>query len=461
MSIISKIVEWANSGPLDDPGTAKTNDGYVASEQPTNENHNFIWNFRDRKMNELVRETAIRGLTPPNMDRDLSCAGFNSKSLDWANPESALNTLTYATDSLIHLARGWDYARNKPVVYVLLEDDDSKISVIYEDDDYTIKSEDWGIVPGIALMKPEAIACDGPTVFILFGNASGEAVLQSYNAQTRSSLPIATLVTSLSIGTGGKGRQSLIVADDTRLAFVAVLESTAGGDSIAVVDKSLAGGTLQTGIGNAESAATTFPRPTLTTDGEALFFVTYDSVSAEYYLCVADIDDLSSATGAGGSLVRDEIIGGEPGELVNTGRLTLVPLDTGAVSAYDKDDTDTFPPQLDGVMDTIGDVDISTGDLVRSAFDGLYVWFLYLNDESAPPNDQGVLVAFSAAEMSLRSKSTSWAKEKARIITSRGSNPTKRESRLVVSDGALWLIPDTTATSDAKIQRVPNLKTRI
>lgn len=456
---IENVREWANSGDVSEPSTTKQDDGYEGAEQPFNEHHNWIWNFRDKKTNQTSNRLNRTHIANPGTAIGAFCEGKQNVNTDWIHPYGWPNTKDLGSDTVINMCRGWNYALKQPVIYAVYKGDSTKIVEFRNDNsvgnDFDIDKEDHAITldaPGSENI--EAICCDGPNIYLLC-EVSGSTKLYKFNVNPWSASKVASKSVSISQDTAGLGRNAIIVANANLLAFIGRGEHGGSNKVINTVTKDLV--TVVSGRGNSPVSTTYFPGTGLVSDQSTVFFTFYSTTTDNLLLCAADLSDLSTATGTGGAF-GTKIIGDDTkkaGGIIYDGRHISVLRDDGYVASFNKD-IDRWRT-LDFQFENAKSPD---EDFPKLVYDGFTAWSILQHDGDDDSNN-GFVAPLRVNEICLDHPTTRTIQKKEFLSTYTDGATIMEDTRMIYSDGCLWISPKVASTSPGtQLFRIPNLMNR-
>lgn len=447
---------WANAGDVTEPSTVKQDDGYDGAEQPFNEHHNWIWNNRDIKENKKTDRLNRTHIASPGTSIADFCSNLNSRlTNDWLHPYATQNLISFGASPVVNMCRGWNYVRKQEVIYAVIRGDNTKIVEIRNADDFSIETEDHLItvdVPGLETI--EAICCDGPFIYVMIEN-TGSAGIYKYATNPWSATKVAFLATPIDIDLTGKGKNNIIVADTSNLAFVGVNEATLAARSINIVPKTLL--SVASGRGNAPSSATYFAGTGLCSDGFTCFFGVYSSAADNTLLCAGNIADPTIATGLSGSFTAQTIgaVAINPGGLIHDGRHISILRSDGYVSSFNKDIPKWRP--LDFQFENTFSPDEK---FPKITYDGFTAWAILQHDGDSDANN-GFIAPFRPDDICLDHPTTRIIQNKIFLSTFTDGATIMEETRMEYADGCLWFNPEVlSAGGGANLFRVPNILNR-
>lgn len=447
---LQNITVWANSEVnVDYPGVTLEDAGYLGEEQPFNEHHNWIWNVRDKRLNALTQRANATDIEPPNTEIEDYCAAIYkaSSGRDWIHPYSGSNSYSFGGDSPIFMCRGWNYALGKPVLYLILQGDATKIVEIRNDKDFGMTREDHSVsITGTM----DAICCDGPHIYTL-GVNGGTARVTKIITDPWSATPVGAGGSPVVIDTSGFGRNNIIVADSNHIAFIGKDEATDQNVAVNVYTKDLVN---SQGSGNAPNSATDYPGTALCTDGFTLFFTTTSVTGGNTMLCAANISNPAIATGAGGAFTAKVIgaSGTKAGHTIYDGRHVSVLRDDGYIASFNKD-IDRYK-NLDFLFENAKSPD---SIFPKFLFDGFTGWAIMQHDGDDDSNN-GFIAPFRPQEICLDHPTTRTIQKKQFLSSYTNAVPFMGKTRFEYSDGCLWYITD--AGTSSALQRLPNILNR-
>lgn len=449
---LENVIVWANSETnVDYPGSTLEDAGYLGEEQPFNEHHNWIWNVRDKRLNKLTDRANRTHIAPPGSNIENFCSGlYDLNTEDWIHGYSGINTYAFTPPGLpIYMCRAWNYTLKRPVLYVVAQNDNTKIMEIRNADDFSIEKVDHSVsITGTI----DAICSDGPYLYILGVNL-GSARVTKIATNPWSATPVLEGGSPILIDTNGYGRNKIIVASSTHIAFIGKDESTDQNKAVNVWAKADFAN-LQ-GSGNAPSSATDYPGTALCSDGSTLFFTTTSTTSGNTMLCAANIANPGIATGLGGAFTA-KIIGGfgtKAGHTIYDGRHISVIRDDGAIGSFNKD-VDRWR-SLDFQFNNAKSPDALFPKFV---FTGFTAWALFQHDGDDDANN-GFITPFRSQEICLDHPApTQLINKKQFLYSYTNTIPRMGMTRLEYSDGCLWYLTD--VGTDNILHRIPNILNR-
>jgi hypothetical protein len=483
MANIDKTRVWANDETrVSEPTTILQDAGYAPLEQPYNEHHNWIWNSRDKKLNHLLGERNLGQSHAAGISKADQVAGrfeFDGVNRipggqDWLHPYSSLNKYQFpAGFQPTCMAPAWDYTLDRPVVYVGCAGLNTGIYSVRNADDGTIAVEFIPLTFDEGGEFPEAIASEGDAFYILTaGKASTNYGIYRFSANPTSPTKAwSTVETSSLFGPAGLGRNALIVADDTWVAFPCTGVAPGSNTLVRMVRKS-DGAAANSGDGNAGGYVSSFrASPNICSDGIRLHFAIEQLLSPateRILIGTADIANLAQATDGGGSPVVVKQIDGTEGlgcgSLIWDGALVHVLTAKGTVASlypdgnvYRTDSEPTwefanaFQPQ-------------SETDHPSMCFDGLNAWVLLELDGIA--NDANAFISplrVGDQSVDLISTQVLQSPDQAEIMIGWPKPGTSQtyDTKMVYSDNALWILPRIKSSPiGLDLLRLPNLAAR-
>lgn len=453
---LQNITVWANNEDnVSYPGTTLEDVGYLGEEQPFNEHHNWIWNVRDKRLNALTDRANRTNIASPSMPIDEFCSGLHHNINDWVHPYSGYNAVSFGANNVINMCRGWNYTRGQEVIYAILEGDQTKVREIRNSPTFeAFGSEDHSVTldaPGTETM--EAICCDGPYVYILVSEAGGFGKVYKFSTNPWSPTKVASQVSTTLIDTTGVGRNKIIVANASNIAWIGKGESTDSGKVIRIFSKDFV--TVLSGRGNAPSSATYYPGTGLASDGSTVFFTVLSTALGNPLLCAANISDPTQATGLGGAFTAKTLgsstqIGGD---VIYDGRHVSVIRNDGYIASFNKD-IDRYK-SLDFLFEN---AKLPTGEpFAKMIHDGFTAWSLMQHDGDDDSNN-GFIAPFRPQEICLDHPTTRIIQKKEFISSYTVVSVIMGEMRLEYADGCLWYNPR--VGSSTHFYRLPNILNR-
>lgn len=447
---LENVTEWANDGTqiTEPPGTLQ-DAGYTGGEQPFNEHHNWIWNTRDDRINRLTNRANRTNISQPGLSIEDFCSDLQYNK-DWIHGYSGLNTYGFIpTEKPIAMCRGWNYTKKRQCIYVVIQGDNTKIVELRNADDFTIEKEEHSVsITGTI----DAICCDGPYLYILGVNL-GTARVTKIATNPWSATPVLEGGSPILIDTTNVGKNRIIVADSTHIAFIGKDETCASAKIINVWTK--APFTNLQGRGNAPNSATDWPGTALCSDGATLFFTTTSTTGGNTLLCAANIADPTQATGTGGAFTN-KVIGASPakaGHTIFDGMHISVIRNDGYIASFNKD-LDRYK-NLDFQFENAKSPD---EDFPKFVFDGFTAWAMFQHDGDDDSNN-GFIAPFRPQEICLDHPTTRRAIQKKQFLsTYTAATVIMGETRLEYSDGCLWYIKR--AGVEQIVYRIPNILAR-
>lgn len=473
---IDKRREWANNGTqISEPSTTLQDAGYAPLEQPYNEHHNWIWNSRDKNVNQLIEERNYSQRHAAGISIGDQVAGL-TYSRDWLHPYSPINTHAFPSPGQpICLCAAWDYTLNRPCVYVGSTGVSSGI--------YTVRNGDDGsIVQGFIPLffndnvneYPEAIVSEGDAFYVMTGgHTSGNVFFYRYSANPLSPIPIWSTSDAGSQFNLGLGQNAMCIAESF-LAYVRT-NTPIGSQAIRLIRKSDAGAFTQ-GDGNATGLSTSYyVSPGIVSNGTSsgnVFFLAYHSSgSSNVFLCGANIANPTVATiPTVGSWTRKEIAftnyaGG--GELVHDGELVHGIVANGKIASFYWA-ADIYDVNNKAAFDFYDSPNPPTRLKHASlAYDGLYGWALLEYEGDANGNNAFVApVRLGDSAIDTPSADAPYILQfpnnpRIMIGEPRPANPVTYQGKMVYSDNCLWILPRiNTSPVSYTMLRLPNIAAR-
>lgn len=337
-------VEWASGGTISPYTTAKKTMGHIFGEIPESDAFNSWWNEKDRKLNELKRESNF-GFSDLNQSNNVN---YNT-DVDLYN--KSLTQGGYAWDT----NRNWNYVGSSPYNYListkpkeihpffhnerrLVAAIDATVDRLYIYDAETTLEISWTGTINTAIAnslyasgswKPQSFCIDGLDFYITFtdtATAPDTHVVQCLTwdgvstDSTGWSVKTGWAANGYALGTGdlpvGIGsayynfadlkNTQIINADENNIAVKTnfnLLGTT--GTGIYIFPKA-GGGSSSNGLGNYAASASDNDQLVggFESDGTYIYFTVASSVSLQSIICACDISNASVYTGGMGATPR-------------------------------------------------------------------------------------------------------------------------------------------------------------
>lgn len=458
MSDIPRKREWGNSLTLiDEPPVSLQDDGYPGGEQPFGEHHNWIFNQADKNQNDLVHDRNYAQSVSAGIDIGFQASGFWNLS-DWLHSYSTRNAFTMASFPR-SLAPGYNYTERRPSIYVA-RNGFQGITEVHNGDSGALVTTDHALTLNNAAEEVEAIASDGPFVYVMTTGEPGfQATFYKFDVNPWSSTKVWSLTSSLFFDQSNRGINHLIIADSDWIAAPCTNTTPDTGISVLLINKD--GLSSAAGRGNAPSNSLYKPSPTLVSNGTNLFFLLEDTGAPGQFptFCSANIADPTLATNPGGPITND-VIGAETqaagmGSLIYDGRLVHMLSSYGKIYSYDWD-TDTFQGASHEQWEISDTLTPAQGpDHPSMTFDGLRAWAL-VGYQGSTGITGSFVVPVNVAEEAMDDSAAKTINGPKQMLQPPFTTNNLTGSKLVFADNCLWMtININTGSPGTTLMRLP------
>jgi hypothetical protein len=240
----------------------------------------------------------------------------------YSKPDGVPNILSLGSTTLRDACVGIDRATQRPVLYVLTEND-SVVPItgpmVYDASPFSGSALDLSF--SVATMESvRSICCDGDYLYVLWRATSGTYYVSRFYMQNISG-PVYSGNAVLSMGYGPVGPEysKIIVASSTHLAVSG--DNINGALGVAIISKTLGSGSVVKGNGNCGATEGIPANGRLVSDGIHIFWLVRKPAFASIgsYLYSAKISDPTTSDYSEQTLVTDTDIRALPSALYNYG----------------------------------------------------------------------------------------------------------------------------------------------
>jgi hypothetical protein len=443
-----KIREFADEGLTTEPDLNLQDEGYVANDQPVDEEFNWLFNSRDNRLNNITAELNAFLSVPPNMSIEQVVAGYGANGgqslvshVDLSECNVALSQQPYL------LSNGWNYQKNCPCIYAFMIEDETKVVEFRFEEGFKVVSESRSLsgLGSTAFIKILGACCDGPTLYILTRESSTTRLhkFDTVNWTGSPSVPSLVISSSVSVMATDYRKNKLIVADHYNLAFLVSSSDGSDSDLVGIVEKDFSSPPVF-GNGNfSQSGADWKLKNALETDGSRVYFIMRNSSTNASHLVAANISNPGTASNSHGVFADSVcfgVSGGHADHIAFTGTAVVFAFTSGEVAYLDPFEEN---PQVH-VSHEIGRIyaDLSVIYGPGIVFDGANLWVLALHQSNLDPayHHNARLVKIPAGDIDLGGAAGTAIPVNSGVFVSKGlpAADVIEQVRMTACGGVVW-----------------------
>lgn len=298
---------WAETGEKTSSYTAeKKSAGYVAGDQPSKQDLNFLFNRIDEKIDTIIKERVNSYYEDAADHQAMIATGLWDES--WGNARDSVNIISGGSTKKYKFLKVYFDSNNQ--AKLLVTDDTNFKFEIWDPRDNTLEdtSDAWtdDLPSPTGSWLCVGFCTDNTSIYGLFQDSGGTSPVQiqawdisTWDVKTGWGSTGTQITSSGSIAPGLQKLDLLIMASSTRLAtlnpWTTISASTS--DAISIINIST-GTIVDSAAGDAPTAVSAKASGGICSDGTNVFFAAYES-STQYHLCSATI--ANPQTGCGGT----------------------------------------------------------------------------------------------------------------------------------------------------------------